>query len=80
MPLRRRYGEDSDGFIAARAHGGRRVYSLELTTEGERILDRAWPLIQEHERRLTAGLTRAEVDRARMLLARIADSENKRNG
>lgn len=56
----------------------RRVYSLEITAAGERILDRAWPLIQEYERRLSAGLTRAEVDRARTLLAKIAGNENSR--
>jgi DNA-binding MarR family transcriptional regulator len=79
VPITRRF--ERLGWIRrSRRTEDRRVYSLELTTEGERILDCAWPLIQEHEQRLTAGLTRAEVDRARMLLARIADSENKRNG
>lgn len=79
VPITRRF--ERLGWIRrSRRTEDRRVYSLELTTEGQRILDRAWPLIQEHEQRLTVGLTRAEIDRARMLLAKIADSENKRAG
>lgn len=75
VPITRRF--ERLGWIRrARRAEDRRVYSLELTSEGERILDRAWPLIQEHEQRLTAGLTRAEVERARALLARIADGEH----
>jgi DNA-binding MarR family transcriptional regulator len=76
VPITRRF--EKLGWIRrSRRTEDRRVYSLELTLEGERILNLAWPLVQEHERRLTAGLSRAEVERTRMLLARIADSESK---
>jgi DNA-binding MarR family transcriptional regulator len=77
VPITRRF-ENLGWIRRSRRAEDRRVYSLELTSEGAHVLDRAWPLIQEHERRLTAGLSRAEVDRARMLLARIADCEDTR--
>jgi DNA-binding MarR family transcriptional regulator len=53
-----------------------RVYSLELTPRGEAALEKVLPLIEAVEKQFAAALSRDEQKTTRMLLARIADSED----
>lgn len=53
------------------ANGDRRSKALYLTTDGKRLLQKLKPLVAEHERRLTRGLSGAEEKTLVSLLQRI---------
>lgn len=54
------------------APGDRRSYALELTPEGQRLLEELKPRVRAHERRIAAGLSEAEQRLLIDLLRRIA--------
>jgi len=51
----------------------RRFYVLRITPAGQEILDRARPIIEEHERRLVSGLSERECKVLIDLLSRVTE-------
>jgi DNA-binding MarR family transcriptional regulator len=58
-----------------RSPADRRVFAIHLTPEGEEMTARVRAIGAEHERAITAPLSRAERDQLAALLRRVADAE-----
>jgi DNA-binding MarR family transcriptional regulator len=58
----------------ARVEGDRRAYSLRVTSEGERLWQRAARAVREHERALFAGLGEDDARALNDLLVQAAES------
>lgn len=63
-----------------RRRGDRRAYSLRLTPLGQSIVDRAEPIIAQHEKQLVAGLSKDERVTLMRLLEKIGEQPSSRGG
>ncbi|WP_458093968.1 MarR family winged helix-turn-helix transcriptional regulator [Roseomonas sp. WA12] len=63
---------EGDGLLERRAGTDRRSLGLYATQQGRAALQRLRPILAEHERRITAGLTPAEAHALAALLERLA--------
>jgi DNA-binding MarR family transcriptional regulator len=66
---------EQEGLLERRASGGdRRLKSVWLTREGEKLLSKLKPLALQHEARLAAGFTQKEREQLLTMLSRLSEN------
>lgn len=69
------------GLVQRRAHAhDRRLYSIELTKNGDEILERIGKVARDHQDALLSALGKEERDALAALLLKIADQQNLARG
>lgn len=63
---------EASGLVARRQlENDKRSFEMRLTPSGRRALERIWPVIEYHNRRAIAGLTRRELDELRRVVRKM---------